>query len=162
MAVNEPFKFNHHEYRIEPIKWQTLRPGNIIRLQLNDVIPADMLLLYSSDRQKICFVETANLDGETNLKQRETILAHDGRPFIIDAKFNYTLHAERPNNDLSSFHGYLAHFDGDDKKTVPVKMKNLLLRGCVLRNTDFVIGLVVYAGNETKALVDLMIRLFLT
>lgn len=64
------------------------------------------------------------------------------------------LHAEQPNNDLNSFHGYIASFDGDEKKTVPVKMKNLLLRGCVLRNTDFVIGLVVYAGNETKTMLN--------
>ena len=93
-----------------------------------------------------------------NLLKLYIIFNHSQRrPFIIDAKFNYVLHAEQPNNDLTSFHGYIAHFDGDDKKNVPVKMKNLLLRGCVLRNTDFVIGLVVYAGNETKESGELLI-----
>lgn len=47
--------------------------GDIVRLSINDVIPADILLLNSSDPHDICFIETANLDGETNLKQREIV-----------------------------------------------------------------------------------------
>ena len=40
------------------------------QLHADEVIPADMLLLHTSHEDGICFVETANLDGETNLKQR--------------------------------------------------------------------------------------------
>ena len=76
------------------------RPGDIVRLQLNEIIPADILLLESSDKQKVCFVETANLDGETNLKQKEIIKSHESKPFIFDTEFKYVLHAERPNVDL--------------------------------------------------------------
>ena len=76
------------------------RPGDIVRLQLNEIIPADILLLESSDKQKVCFVETANLDGETNLKQKEIIKSHESKPFIFDTEFKYVLHAEQPNVDL--------------------------------------------------------------
>ena len=76
------------------------RPGDIVRLQLNEIIPADILLLESSDKQKVCFVETANLDGETNLKQKEIIKSHESKPFIFDTEFKYVLHAEKPNVDL--------------------------------------------------------------
>ncbi len=41
-----------------------------MHLGCNEVIPADILLLSSSDPLGICFVETSNLDGESNLKQR--------------------------------------------------------------------------------------------
>lgn len=33
-----------------------------------------MLLLYSSDPRGVCYIETANLDGETNLKQKQVVL----------------------------------------------------------------------------------------
>lgn len=47
--------------------------GDIVKLSMDEVIPADILLLNSSDPHDICFIETANLDGETNLKQREVV-----------------------------------------------------------------------------------------
>lgn len=37
---------------------------------------------------------------------------------------------------------------------MPVSTENLLLRECVLKNTDFVEGIVIYAGHETKALLN--------
>ena len=47
--------------------------GDFIKLSSDDIIPADLLLLNTSDANSICHIETANLDGETNLKQREVV-----------------------------------------------------------------------------------------
>lgn len=49
----------------------TLRVGEIIKLNKNDSVPADILLLSSSEKKGICFIETKNLDGETNLKRKQ-------------------------------------------------------------------------------------------
>lgn len=47
--------------------------GDFVKLKSDESIPADILLLNTSDTNSVCHIETANLDGETNLKQREVV-----------------------------------------------------------------------------------------
>ena len=54
--------------------WETVHVGDIVHLSCNEVIPADILLLHSSDDHGLCYIETSNLDGENNLKQRDTVV----------------------------------------------------------------------------------------
>ena len=58
------------------LKWAEVQVGDIVRVVCNDVIPADMLLLHSSDVDGRCFIETSNIDGESNLKQRAVVKRH--------------------------------------------------------------------------------------
>ena len=53
--------------------WKEIRVGDFVRLRCNETIPADILLLSSSDPDGLCHIETANLDGETNLKRRQVV-----------------------------------------------------------------------------------------
>ena len=87
-------------------KWRKLRPGDFVRLELNAVIPADIILLKSSDPQNICFVETANLDGESNLKQKEIVLDPNSDQFCL-GNFRYFLRAEQERYKRKNFKYYL-------------------------------------------------------
>ncbi|KAG8544494.1 hypothetical protein GDO81_022393 [Engystomops pustulosus] len=130
--------------------WKEVQVGDFIQLRCNEIIPADILLLSSSDPDGLCHIETANLDGETNLKQRQVVKQFSELEFD-PMKFNSVIECEKPNNDLSRFRGYMVHKNG--RKSGLYK-ENLLLRGCTLRNTEVVSGIVVYAGHETKALLN--------
>ncbi|XP_068124255.1 phospholipid-transporting ATPase VA [Hyperolius riggenbachi] len=132
--------------------WKEVQVGDFIQLRCNEIIPADILLLSSSDPDGLCHIETANLDGETNLKQRQVVKNFSELESEFDpVKFNSVIECEKPNNDLVRFRGYIVHKNG--KKSGLYK-ENLLLRGCTLRNTEVVSGIVVYAGHETKALLN--------
>ncbi|XP_026209642.1 probable phospholipid-transporting ATPase VD [Anabas testudineus] len=132
--------------------WKDVRVGDFVRLSCNEIIPADMLLLYSSDPRGVCYIETANLDGETNLKQRQVVsdLPLQGVEFTPES-FHSRIECENPNNDLNRFRGYMEHSSG---VRVGLHNSNLLLRSCTIRNTEAVVGIVVYSGHETKAMMN--------
>ncbi|XP_076604727.1 phospholipid-transporting ATPase VD [Chaetodon auriga] len=132
--------------------WKDVQVGDFVRLSCNEIIPADMLLLYSSDPHGVCYIETANLDGETNLKQRQVVLdlQLQGGEVTLE-NFHSRIECENPNNDLSRFRGYIEHPNG---ARVGLHNNNLLLRSCTIRNTETVVGIVVYAGHETKAMMN--------
>uniref|UniRef100_A0A8C2YER3 Phospholipid-transporting ATPase n=1 Tax=Coturnix japonica TaxID=93934 RepID=A0A8C2YER3_COTJA len=128
--------------------WKNVNVGDFIRLSCNEIIPADMVLLYSSDLDGICYIETAGLDGETNLKQRQVVRGYSEQVSEIDPeKFSGRIECESPNDDLNHFRGFV-------KDRVGLSKENLLLRGCTVRNTEAVVGIVVYAGHETKAMLN--------
>ncbi|KAM8975469.1 phospholipid-transporting ATPase VA [Pelodytes ibericus] len=144
--------YSRNERKYVERYWKEVHVGDFVQLRCNEIIPADILLLSSSDPDGLCHIETANLDGETNLKQRQVVKGYPDLESEFDpVKFNSVIECERPNNDLSRFRGYIVHKNG---KKAGLYKENLLLRGCTLRNTEFVSGIVIYAGHETKALLN--------
>ncbi|XP_051857820.1 phospholipid-transporting ATPase ID isoform X4 [Drosophila albomicans] len=129
-------------------KWSEVQVGDVIRLDNNQFVAADILLLTTSEPNGLCFIETAELDGETNLKAKQCLMETTelGDQHDLLWNFNGEIICERPNNLLNKFEGTLIwknqRFALDNDK--------ILLRGCVLRNTQWCYGLVVFAGVDTK------------
>ncbi|EHB07732.1 Putative phospholipid-transporting ATPase VB [Heterocephalus glaber] len=133
-------------------RWKDVRVGDFLQMQCNEVIPADILLLFSSDPSGICHLETANLDGETNLKQRYVVKGFSQQEGQFQPEhFHNTIVCEKPNNHLNKFKGYLEH---PDQTRTGFGSESLLLRGCTIRNTEVAVGIVVYTGHETKAMLN--------
>ncbi|KAI7885660.1 phospholipid-translocating P-type ATPase [Lichtheimia hyalospora FSU 10163] len=134
-----------------------VRVGDFILLRNGQSCPADAVLLASSDPAGICFVETKDLDGETNLKPRHGIpdLCHiqSGQECLENVACY--VEAPRPTPDLYNFEGTLVLFDKQhgtiqEKKKIPLGIDNVILRGHVIRNTHWAIALVLYTGTESK------------
>lgn len=58
----------HAVFQFEP--WKEVRVGDIVRVNNKQRLPCDLILLATSNRKGDCFIETKNLDGETNLKPK--------------------------------------------------------------------------------------------
>ncbi|NWU25688.1 AT8A1 ATPase, partial [Dyaphorophyia castanea] len=132
----------------EIVHWEKVDVGDIVIIKGKEYIPADTVLLSSSEPQAMCYIETSNLDGETNLKIRQ------GLPLTSDIKDTESLmqlsgriECESPNRHLYDFVGNI-RLDGHG--TVPLGSDQILLRGAQLRNTQWVHGIVVYTGHDTK------------
>ena len=128
------------------VKWRNVKVGQILEIRKNEEFPADMVLIYAEDKDKnpldMVFVETINLDGESNLKPR-TIL--DGQVSSKEIFNTYSARLENydpSNKDLEKWEGLLRVKD----RVISGHIDNLLLRGCTLRNTSIAYGLVIYVG----------------
>jgi magnesium-transporting ATPase (P-type)/class 3 adenylate cyclase len=134
------------------VYWKDMYVGDIVRVKNKESIPADFILLGSSSPKGACYIETSNLDGETNLKLRQAIPHMDA--YRTAAQFEGLrgeVECGAPNADLYSFRGV---FERDDGTRIPVNLDNVVWRGCRLKNTNYVYGLVVYTGQETKLIMN--------
>lgn len=108
------------------LRWQDIRVGDIVHLSNNETVPADILLLKSSDPQGICYIETCDLDGETSLKRRQVVRGFQERqPSFSPSKFVSKLEIDSPTTKIYRFHGAMVHASGE---RVPISTDNLLLR----------------------------------
>ncbi|CAI5651883.1 unnamed protein product [Oreochromis niloticus] len=146
------FIYSRKEKQFVERCWKDVRVGDFVKVVCNEIIPADLLLLYTSDPNGVCHIETANLDGETNLKQRTAVSGVcNTHPKFEPESFKGIVVCEKPNNNLNHFKGYV---EKPDKQKVGAGIESLLLRGCTVRNTDHAVGFVVYAGHETKSMLN--------
>ena len=145
------------------VPWRRVRVGDVVMARDDEELPADLLLLYSGQDSGVCYVQTTNLDGETNLKIRSPVAlagtpaAHLAPATASDVvKLAAHIACEPPNANLHRFKGrvdVLERARADDQQplaSLPLSMENILLRGCRLKNSDYVIGVVLYAGGDTR------------
>jgi phospholipid-translocating ATPase len=129
-------------------KWQDIQVGDIIKLERNDAVPADLVLLHADGPNGIAYIETMALDGETNLKAKQACPLLARRCGSLDSLVRCNAHiiVEDPNIDLYNFDGRVTIAD----ETLPLTMNEIVYRGSVLRNTAQAIGMVMNTGEECK------------
>ncbi|KAI9622322.1 hypothetical protein KEM48_007335 [Puccinia striiformis f. sp. tritici PST-130] len=100
----------------------------------------------------LAYIETSNLDGETNLKikQAHSATSHLTSPELASS-ITGQLRSEQPNNSLYTYEGTMTlETSMMPSKQISISPDQMLLRGAQLRNTAWMYGLVVFTGHETK------------
>ena len=143
------------EFATKP--WGTVKVGDMLQCVEGDFCPADMVCLGTGDASKatVCWVNTKMLDGESDLKLRQAI------PTVANAiaaggtdlgRLNIRVDYEAPDANVNSFEGHMEYFSASaGKKNHSVLCENLLLRGCQVKKTRQVYGLVINVGADCKS-----------
>ncbi|KAE9411132.1 phospholipid-translocating P-type ATPase [Gymnopus androsaceus JB14] len=150
-------RFSFHSHHVKRphwkrVIWEDVRVGDVVKILEGESFPSDILICSTSEDENVAFVETKNLDGETNLKSRTAVSALTGMRTAADCckkEHAFSIDLDRPDNNMFRLnsavnipHGSQSHVSAD--------ITNTLLRGTVLRNTDWVIGVVLFTGEDTK------------
>ena len=139
--------------------WANIKVGDIVSLQDGEEIPADIILMATSDENGVAYIETTSLDGEKNLKPKYTIPAisqyFNHKSVERNELYQCKVQAQAPDSLLYKFEG--TFFTDDDSK-VPLQAKQLLLRGSKLKNTEWALGVAVYTGYDTKIMRNTELR----
>lgn len=144
-----------------------LKVGDIVILRNHETIPADIVLLSTSSEDGDVFIDTSSLDGESNLKRRFShkestrMLGNNIKDVIKRARYlEGLIECSPPGKDLHNFDGTAIIrlppiseglvTQGNTITQFPINLDNVVLRGCILRSTEWAIGCIVYAGHESK------------
>ncbi|KAI1491977.1 P-type ATPase [Biscogniauxia mediterranea] len=135
------------EYGWGQVKWHDVKVGDIVKLSRDEAVPADIILLHGTGENGLAYVDTMDLDGETNLKSKESLPDFKDCYSIpglraCDAEFV----VEDPNPDLYRFDGRVTVRG----RTLPLTSNEVIYRGSTLRNTGCAIGIVINTGEECK------------
>jgi phospholipid-translocating ATPase len=151
-----PHVWSSEKNRCRKMPWEHIIVGDYIHVSIDETIPADLLLIRSSDPQGCVFVETSNLDGESNLKLRSVMpkcrTLCDETGDFDPSPLNIKVFCNPPNKVLDFIQGYVQY--GKDGEEDRITKDNIIIRGCKLRNTTFIEGIVLYTGKETKAMLN--------
>ncbi|CCL98771.1 uncharacterized protein FIBRA_00776 [Fibroporia radiculosa] len=146
---------NHHEQpHWKKTAWEDIAVGDFVKITDNESFPADILICATSEEENVAYVETKNLDGETSLKSRTAspVLTHlRSAAACADPINNFRVDCDRPDTNLYKLN---AAIEMEKGSKTPVDSQMILLRGSVLRNTRWVIGLVLFTGHDTKIVLN--------
>lgn len=162
------YNLENGEIQINDKFVEELDENDFVIVKNDEEIPADMILLSSKNTNldnnkchKFCFIETSNLDGEMSYKKK---MSHSFLPrkkcmftkvkdfyCICECDKNFIKNVKQievkdTGEDLSDFECKLMMDDNEFLQ----HQKNVLLRGCRLKSTEQIFGVIVSVGNKTK------------
>ena len=148
---------------------QSLRIGEILIVPEGKTIPADMILIDSGLRDGLAYVETSSLDGEKALKFKLSnkmtvgVFSEDNNKREINFR-NLVIGGDieicPPNQNLNEISGKIKFYLKINDKikanyvNYEITNKEFILKGSILRNTNWIVGVIVYTGMNNKIILN--------
>ena len=159
--------------KLRNTEWSKVKIGNLVKVKKDENFPADMLVIFSSNKEGNFYLQTSNIDGETNLKERDALSytqklfmnkefkkTHDNLNKLFKHENdnnnpNCIIEVEQPNKNIYEINGSII-FYGDEKNKNFFNIKSTAIRGAKLKNTEFIYGIIIYTGKETKIMKNIV------
>ncbi|KAF8949269.1 putative aminophospholipid-translocase [Haplosporangium gracile] len=132
-----------------------IRVGDMIVIKKNQNVPADMVLLRTTEESGACFIRTDQLDGETDWKLRLAVPSCQALPSDEALlELNASIYADSPHKDIHSFIGnFTREGDGPGQHMESLSVDNTLWTNTVVASGN-AIGFVIYTGRDTRAVMN--------
>jgi phospholipid-translocating ATPase len=132
-----------------------IKVGDVIVLEKDQRVPADMILLRTAEHTGSLFIRTDQLDGEIDWKVRNAVsytqkLPGDAEVFHVNGE----IYAEAPHKDIHTFVGTFTHDTVEGSTTEPLSVDNTLWMNTVVASGGSHAGVVMYTGSETRAVMN--------
>ncbi|MGH0142147.1 UNVERIFIED_CONTAM: hypothetical protein FKN15_002249 [Acipenser sinensis] len=136
------------------VKSSDIQVGDLIIVEKNQRIPADMIFLRTSEKNGSCFIRTDQLDGETDWKLKIAVVCTQRLPALGDLfSINSYVYAQKPQLDIHSFEGNFTREDSDPPIHESLSIENTLWASTIVASGT-VIGVVIYTGKETRSVLN--------
>ncbi|KAF4023750.1 hypothetical protein G4228_015629 [Cervus hanglu yarkandensis] len=136
------------------VKSSGIQVGDLIIVEKNQRVPADMIFLRTSEKNGSCFLRTDQLDGETDWKLRLPVACTQRLPTAADLlQIRSYVYAEEPNIDIHNFVGTFTREDSDPPISESLSIENALWAGTVTASGT-VVGVVLYTGRELRSVMN--------
>ena len=133
----------------DTVKWNKIKVGDVIKVDRDQALPADIALLHVDGPNEIAYIETMALDGETSLKSKQPLQPVSKVCSTVEdiCSSNVRFTVEDPSFDLYKFDGNVTV---NDEEKLPLTSNEIVYRGSILRNTERAVGMVIYTGEECR------------
>ncbi|XP_077446796.1 putative phospholipid-transporting ATPase IIB isoform X4 [Stigmatopora argus] len=136
------------------VKSSEIQVGDLIIVEKNQRIPADMIFLRTSEKNGACFIRTDQLDGETDWKLKVAVGCTQRLPAVGDLfSINAFVYAHKPQLDIHTFEGNFTREDAEPQVRESLSIQNTLWASTVVASGT-VIGVVIYTGKETRSVLN--------
>ena len=152
--------YNNQTQKFEEVKWGDIVVGNIVKVLKDEVVPADIIVLDTLERNHLCYLDYSSVNGVFDTFEVKKACNDTRGPSLKSIKFHDyvrnikgVLKYEEPNGNMNSFIGRLK-LDSFPRAS-DISNDNFILRGTTIKNIKAIYGLVVYTGMDTKIMQSL-------